>query len=105
MGEAVMPASIWKVALPSAAPLSPNGNRCQAEMKTLSATDIPRPSRPSRCLPGKSQEEVARALQMRVEDVARIERIGLLKCRRGFAKLGLTMEDFAAYFLSAASRE
>ena len=54
----------------------------------------PIPTAASRMLPGRSRQEVAKALGYTVAEVAAIETLALLKCRAACAKKQLRLSDF-----------
>ena len=52
------------------------------------------PTQPSTALPGRSRQEVAKALGVSPAEVAQIEQLALLKLRRECERKGLTLKDF-----------
>jgi|GEM_PF-5765982 len=54
----------------------------------------PIPTAASRTLPGRSRQEVAKAMGVSVAEVARIETLALLKCRAACERRAMSLSDF-----------
>ena len=62
--------------------------------KTPPLPPLPGVSAPSRLVPGKSREQVARALKISADEVGQIERLALAKCFAEMTRRGLSIRDF-----------
>jgi len=61
--------------------------------KTTDMPPLPTVSAPSRLVPGKSREKVARAMGISVAEVERIERVALAKAYAEMQRRGMTYRE------------